>query len=276
MKSLWIHWPFLQKRVAQAKHLLLFLDYDGTLAPIAAHPSKARLPERTEFLIKQLAHERGVWITLISGRALRDLKNLVRLRGLCYVGNHGLELAGPKLRYVNPVAQKSRPLLVEIARHLKQALQPVPGAWVEDKGLTLSVHYRSVAPNKQILIRNRFYEVLQPYQNKRQMEITFGKRVFEVRPRVRWTKGTIVNWLLARWIAKHKGEEVFPVYIGDDETDEDAFQAIGTQGITIAVGPSSPFTRAEYVVPSPRDVEQFLRKVLEICKEKKRGSHDAP
>jgi len=191
---------------------------------------------------------------------------MVRLPGLFYIGNHGLELQGPKLRYAHPGAQVRRPLLKRIARLLKKPLQPIPKAWVEDKGLTLSVHYRSVPPSRVPLVRNILHEVVEPYLKKSQVRIAAGKRVFEVHPAVRWTKGTVVHWLLARHLAAGK-KRILPIYIGDDQTDEDAFQVIGTSGLTITVG-RSKLSQAQYCLHSPGEVEKFLRRLLEMWKQR--------
>lgn len=258
---LWDHWPALQRKIASAESLALFLDYDGTLVPIARHPSKARLPAQVKALLGRIARLPGVWTALVSGRRLSEIKGLVGLQGLCYVGNHGLELQGLGLRYVNPVARASRPLLKKVAARLRAALKPVHGAWVEDKGLTLSVHHRAVAEKNVVLVKNRFYEILRPHLEKRELQATAGRRVFEARPPVRWTKGTVVEWLLARRAAAGSGKP-FPIFVGDDETDEDAFEILRERGLTVTVGPSNPLTLAEYFAESPREVRRFLRGLL--------------
>jgi len=270
MQQLLPAWPGLRRKIQRAGQIVLFLDYDGTLTPIVSHPSKARLPAETRRLLLSLSRQRGIWIALVSGRALKEIRRLVGLKGLCYVGNHGLELAGPKIRHVNPMARKSRPVLKRIAVSLRTELKKIPGAWVEDKGLTLAVHYRQVNPRKKLLVRSLFHEVVRPYGKKRQVRITEGKEVFEVRPPVRWTKGTAVTWLLARRRTLSRGP-VLPVVIGDDLTDEDAFKALGNRGITVAVGPSNPRTRARYGVASHLQVLSFLRRLLEVWKEKTVG-----
>jgi trehalose 6-phosphate phosphatase len=261
--------PSLKERILKADQLLLFLDYDGTLSPITEHPDKALLPAATRHVLDTLVREAGVWIALISGRGLNDLKSKVDLRGICYVGNHGLELQGPKLRYINPVAEKCRPQLRKIVQKLRAVLAPVKGAWVENKGLTLSVHYRMVAQDEEMLVRSAFHDCVRPYREKRQIRITSGKQVFEVRPPVRWTKGTIVNWLIGRRKAVAEGAGIVSVYIGDDLTDEDAFAALGSRGITIVVGSSNPLTRAQYQVESPAEVKEFLQWVLSVWRGRK-------
>jgi len=271
MQPLLPAWPAIRRQLQGAGQLVLFLDYDGTLTPIVSHPSKARLSAGSRRLLQSLSKQRGIWIALVSGRALKEIQRLVGLKGLCYVGNHGLELAGPKIRHVNPTARKSRPVLKQIARRLEERLRPIAGAWVEDKGFTLTVHYRQVKPGKKLLVRSAFHEVVRPYEEEGQVRITAGKEVFEVRPPVPWTKGTVVTWLLARREAAARGGPVLPVVIGDDLTDEDAFKALGKRGITVAVGSSNPLTLARYRAASHSQVLKFLQRLLQVWKERPAG-----
>lgn len=198
---------------------------------------------------------------MVSGRALKEIRKRVGLKKVCYVGNHGLEIQGPGLRHVNPMARKSRPILKKIAASLRRELKKIPGAWVEDKGLTLTAHFRQAAPAGKLLARGAFHGVVRPYRERKQVRVTAGKEVFEVRPPFHWTKGTVVSWLLARRSALSCGP-VLPVYIGDDLTDEDAFLALGKRGVTVVVGRDNPFTRAQYRVLSPEEVQRFLRLLL--------------
>lgn len=260
-RPLWGFTPSLQERIAAAPQVALFLDYDGTLTPLVKHPSQARLSAGVKRLLRRLAALPGVWVALVSGRALEDLQRMVKLEGLCYVGNHGLELEGAEMRYVNPAARRCEPILRRIAAALRPRVRRIRGAWLENKKFTLSVHYRRVAPSEKMLVRNEFYGVVRPYQEKGQAWATAGKEVLEVRPPVRWDKGTMVRWLLARREAM-TGAEVLPVYVGDDVTDEDAFGALRRRGITVAVGPANHLTEAAYVVKSPSEVKRFLALIL--------------
>lgn len=264
VQPFWQDWPALERRISEAGRLLLFLDYDGTLTPIVDQPSKADLSAPMEGILRKLSRQKGTWVAVVSGRGLKDLRRKMGIPGLCYVGNHGLEVHGKKLRHINPTAQKSRPLLRKIRQQLKKALKPIRGAWVEDKQLTLSVHFRSVPEDQKILVRNAFHEVVGPYQLERQIRITSGKEVFEVRPPVRWHKGNMVLWLLACQAALVSGADPLPVYVGDDQTDEDAFESLGSRGISIVVGPGNSLTRAQYLLHSQAEVEQLLRKIWEV------------
>ena len=274
MKSPAAAWPEIRGRIRSAGALALFLDYDGTLTPIVRHPSKAALSPATRVLLRSLSRQPGIWVAVVSGRSLKDVRRRVGVSRLYYVGNHGLEIQGPKLRHINPMAQRSRPVMEEIVGKLRQALQPVPKAWVEDKGLTLSVHYREAVPPDRLRVRSAFHDAVRPYREKRQVRVTAGRGVFEVRPPVRWTKGTVVNWLLAGRTALSRGGPVLPVYVGDDLTDEDAFQALGKRGITVVVGSANLLTRAQYRVGSAAEAVRFLRRLLREWRSVAEGGAD--
>src|SRR6266851_7679279 len=132
-------------RVARAPYLLLCVDFDGTLAPIVEHPALAELSPPLRAVLQALAGRENVSVAVISGRERGELGALVGIPDLIYGGNHGLEISGPGFFFVEPTAQAHRESLRELAVDLASRLQTVPGTFVEDKGLTLSVHYRRAA-----------------------------------------------------------------------------------------------------------------------------------
>ena len=264
MKSLLKNWAMVEKRIKRSDHILLFLDYDGTLTPIVRRPDRALLSTSSLNLLAKLKGDPHYTLAIISGRALRDVRDLVGLRGLIYAGNHGLELAGPKIRYVNPRAKAARPLLESIARSLRRELRVTPGAVVENKGLSLTVHFRKVRADERQLVAMIFDGITRPYRKKRKIRVTRGKCVFEVRPPVKWNKGTIVLWLLKRTEILKKSGSILPVYLGDDLTDEDAFRVLSDRGITVLVGGSNPLSRAGYRLSGVGEVKKFLRKLAAL------------
>lgn len=253
--------PLLRERI-----VMLFLDYDGTLTPIVDHPHRARLSSVRRKLLRDLARAEGVKTAIVSGRSLADLKERVGIPGLVYAGNHGLELEGPAVHFVHPEASEARKLLQEISRKLLGVFESFPGIFVEDKALSLSVHYRKLSGEKLPEARAIFQKCLTPYIGASKILLRGGKKVWEIRPWTRWNKGTLVLWLVARILAR-SSERALPVYVGDDETDEDAFQAIRQKGIGIKVleengGPSA----ADYFVHSSQEVFDFLKRLIRIKK----------
>jgi trehalose-phosphatase len=144
MQYLFDVWDKVAHRLKSAEHILILSDYDGTLTPIVDKPELAALPQETRKLLRKLAKHRHYTVGIISGRALVDLKNKVDLDGIIYAGNHGLEIEGFGSSFLEPIADEMRPFLKMLNQALSATLRGIKGVFVEDKGLTLSVHYRMV------------------------------------------------------------------------------------------------------------------------------------
>jgi len=251
--------------------VMLFLDYDGTLTPIVRHPSFAKLSLTGKKLLRSLVRTEGIKTVIVSGRSLADMKDRMDIPGLIYVGNHGLEFEGPQIRYVHPMARASKKLLRQLAKKLAQSLKFFPKVFVENKALTLSVHYRQLSPSKVKKAKKVFLKTLRPYLRYAQIVFTRGKKVWEVRPPTRWNKGRIVLWLLARMVA-HTATKFVPIYIGDDRTDEDAFKAIRRRGIGIKVTQKgNEVSHAGYYLRSTGEVFDFLRRLKMLKKREKKS-----
>lgn len=241
---------------------IILLDYDGTLTEIVKKPSLAKLTSARRYFLKQLARHKKIIIGIVSGRSLKDVKSKVKVPGIYYIGNHGFEMEGPKLKRLHPKAKKFKPLLKKIARQLNCQLKQIKGIMVEDKGLTLSVHYRLAKKTAEKNARQILFKVLQKYLRAKQVKLTFGKKVFEIRPPLSWHKGKAVTWILKSL----KIGKAIPFYFGDDETDEDAFRALKKKGITIRVGKRRG-TAAQYLFKNVDQVYNFLyfiEKVIEF------------
>lgn len=251
-------WAALSEVVRDADPLLILADYDGTLTPIRPTPEQARLDERTRTVLRRLTHRKGTKVGLVSGRSIVTLRRLVRLPRLIYVGNHGLELEGPGVRFVHPGARRNIPVLARVAGALQDALRDVPGATVEFKRLSLSVHWRLVPAGAVRRFRRRVRVALAPWVLRRLVRVTSGKRVIEVRPPVDWTKGSAVEWLLRAC----GGPRGTAIYLGDDRTDEDAFRAVNChRGISIFVGPRRRPTAARWRLSDPDTAGAWLARI---------------
>ena len=244
-------------RIQNSPRVFLFFDYDGTLTPIVSTPEEAKFPRRIKNLINKLKNHPKFTIAIISGRSLKNIKKMVRLKGIIYAGNHGLEIEGKGIKFVKPViAHALRALMKEISVSLHRALNNIKGARIEDKGVTLSVHYRLVKPKEAPLVKNRFKRIVAPFVRSKKVRLSSGKKVLEVRPEVDWNKGTAVLMLL-------KGKKkTLPLYLGDDVTDIDGFRAVKGKGISIFVGSPKTSITADYFLKNPKDVERFIEKLL--------------
>lgn len=240
----------------------LFLDFDGTLSPIASIPSLARPVPGLRKILQQLSRNSRIRIAIISGRSLEDIKKKISVPGLIYAGNHGLELSSGSFQLIHPSAQKKIPLMNEIAQRLKSVIQSVAGALLEHKTLTLSVHYRRVEKTKREHLQNAVLKTVSHYLEEDLIKITWGKCVLEIRPNVRWDKAALIRWLLLR---KHKfgiPKKPFLVYFGDDETDESAFSEINQKGgLSVKVGHEKTKTNAKFLIAHPKHVCLWLKQL---------------
>ena len=247
-------WPQVRRQLNQAGQILLLLDYDGTLAPIAPRPELAILPPETRQAVSRLNRRERYTVGLVSGRGLADLMAMVDLPGLIYAGNHGLEIQGPAWDFIHPAAAEWRPELERLANALQERLGGYAGVLVEGKGLTLSVHYRLTPAELRPPVHTAFEETARAAQQDGRARVTRGKEVLEVRPNVDWDKGKAIARIAADFPA-----DTLPVFFGDDLTDEDGFAAVEQLGgLSVLVGPARQPTRALYRVDSPREVTETL------------------
>jgi trehalose-phosphatase len=189
-------------------------------------------------------------VAIVSGRERADLQARVGLPGLIYAGNHGLEISGPGFIFIEPTAVGYRECLQQLAEALVPRLKDIQGARVEDKGLTVSVHWRQAPAESAEEIRRIVHGALE--NTSHPFLLTTGDKVYDIRPRVYWHKGSAVHWIRERLGM----QDALTVYVGDDATDEDAFAAL-PDDITVKVGEGSE-TAAVYHVRDPADVKQFL------------------
>ena len=243
--------PDIAARIGAAGHLFLFLDFDGTLAPIVEDPDMAQMPAGIRDAMRTLAGKENLSVGIISGRALRDVQERVGLKDIIYAGNHGLEISGPGLSLVNPTAAIRVELLGELAQDLRDRLVHIPGILVENKVLTASVHFRRAPVGSVEEIRRTVEATMSSTGDL--FCVTPGLEVLEIKPRVNWNKGSAVRWI-------EEGLDRGPsltVFVGDDITDEDAFAAL-PDGITVRVGPHGK-TSARYHLPTQESVPELLR-----------------
>jgi len=235
----------------------LFLDYDGTLTPIVSTPDQAHLGDSMKGALEALAGRYTV--AVVSGRDLHDVKRLVGLEGIFYVGSHGLDIEGPGgLRWQHEEARARRRGLEDARTLVERRLAGLAGVLFETKRFSLAVHYRNVEPGMEAQVLEA---VEAAAADQAGLRIRSGKKVAELQPDVAWNKGSAVEWLLEA--LGLDGSSVHPVYAGDDLTDEDAFGAIGQRGFGIIVGDHGQPTRAGFRLKDTDEVERFLRAIME-------------
>ncbi len=241
--------------LAAAPALFVGLDYDGTLAPIVRHPAEALPVEGAREALGRLAAARGTAVGVFTGRLLDDVRRRVGLPDLCYAGNHGLEMAWGDRRHDEPEAARRVTALAALADELRALAAQEPGAWVEPKGLSLSLHFRNVAPERQAAFAARAARWLDarggPFVRGE------GKAVIEIRPAgVPGKEGALRRAL--EWATERLGRPPLLLYLGDDTNDEPALAlARDAGGVAVAVG-ERPSAAATHHLAGPAEVAAFL------------------
>jgi trehalose-phosphatase len=260
-------WPQIARQLRDASHILLLTDFDGTLTPITARPELANLSDHMRRLMKNLAHQRRFTLGVISGRALADLKVKMDVDDIIYAGNHGLEIEGPGIRFVNPVAEELKPILRVMHYVLSRSLAKIKGVFVENKGLSLSVHYR-LAEDYQAKDVEAVVKKVVGGAETGQTRITSGKKVYEVRPAVAWDKGKAINLLMNRFGKLKRRSGLMAMYFGDDLTDEDGFRMIENYGnsVSVYIGEPNRKSSARYFLRSPDELAVFFEILLKQAK----------
>lgn len=236
--------------------LAVFLDYDGTLVPIRRRPDLARLSPGHRDKLARLG--RATRIAIVSGRPLAEIRRLVGIPGLAYIGNHGLEIRANGRTWVHSEASRRARDVTEAVAALKDRTRQIRGVLVEHKGLTASLHLRMVAPRHHPALRALASDVVR--QSGGDLVLRRGKCVLELRPSIPWDKGRGVLRLLGPTDGRRLP---FPIYIGDDQTDEDGFRAVRELGLTIRVG-SGGRTMARHRLPGVENVWAFLGAVARL------------
>ncbi|MFC2059564.1 trehalose-phosphatase [Chloroflexota bacterium] len=265
MQHLFQSWESLLPDISAASHVLLLSDYDGTLTPIVSRPEDAILSPEVREKLRALTDKPAFSVGIISGRSLSEVKAMVKVAGIYYAGNHGLEIDGPGFQYVNSAAQIARAQIKDLARQLSARLGSIEGAIIEDKGLTLSVHYRLVKRSEEETVANIFNQITSSWLNDGKIRVTSGKKVWEIRPPIEWHKGKAVEVITENVTGVLGGKAVLTIYLGDDTTDEDAFRIIHhPQGWSIFIGQENSSSNADYFLNSTPEVVTLLSRLLEL------------
>ncbi|XP_048335251.1 probable trehalose-phosphate phosphatase J [Ziziphus jujuba] len=261
---------------SKGKQIVMFLDYDGTLSPIVEDPDRAFMSDAMRKTVKKLA--RCFPTAIVSGRCRDKVYSFVRLAELYYAGSHGMDIKGPakgsKYKKGNQgvlfqAASEFLPMIDEVYKQLVEKTMSIPGAKVENNKFCVSVHYRCVEEKKWNELALQVRSVLKEYPKLR---LSSGRKVLEIRPTIKWDKGKALEFLLES-LGFANCTDVFPVYIGDDKTDEDAFKILRDrgQGFGILVSKFPKDTSASYSLQEPTEVMNFLQKLVEYKRRSLRG-----
>ncbi len=248
-------WTPLAARIGKADRLLLMLDVDGTLAPIAPRPEDARVPASTQATLAELARLPQVTAVFISGRAVLDVRRFVGIDRAHYFGSHGRQRMRPGSGRVEVDASRAA-AVAEVCARLSAALADVPGFAVENKQVSAAAHYRNVPARFRGRVAATVRGVL---ADSPRLHLSTGKMVFDITPRDGIDKGAAAMRLLGE-----EGGAAF--YFGDDTTDESAFRALPGDAVTVFVGPRGAGSAARYRLDDPAAVGRALGLILDVCK----------
>jgi trehalose-phosphatase len=266
LRHLFEEWEYVQARIRQAQTLFLFLDYDGTLTPIVSRPELALCPSEVKRHLEELRDLPGVYLAIISGRSLEDLRKKIAVSGISYAGNHGFEIETPDGRHKKFLSSARTSELKRITGNVRNSLKEIPGILFEEKGPILSVHYRNVPQKFLDQIPQVLKEELQQWGDHWRM--ASEKMVFEIRPDGDFHKGEAVREILKPFPSRG----LLPIYLGDDRTDEDAFRVIKGQGVSVFIGPRGFPSEADFFLQNPDEVKEFLFR----CQEVRRAGSECP
>ncbi|XP_038689432.1 probable trehalose-phosphate phosphatase J isoform X1 [Tripterygium wilfordii] len=286
---------------SKGKQIVMFLDYDGTLSPIVEDPDRAFMSKKMRTTVRKLA--RCFPTAIVSGRCRDKVYKFVRLAELYYAGSHGMDIRGPvkggskykkvsvfewnfllvlfssiEVEFLSQTlffflffqgseavlcqpASEFLPMIDEVYKQLLEKTKSTPGAKVENNKFCLSVHFRCVEEKKWNELAQQVKSVIKEYPKLR---LTQGRKVLEIRPTIKWDKGKALEFLLES-LGFANCSDVFPVYIGDDKTDEDAFKILRErgQGFGILVSKYPKDTNASYSLQEPNEVMDFLQRLVE-------------
>jgi trehalose 6-phosphate phosphatase len=229
----------------------ILLDIDGTILDIAPTPHEVQVPDELRRALRRLADRTNGALALVSGRTLDDIDKVFAPLRLPAVGGHGAEIRS------SPVAgsyeRRAEFLDPELRRSVCNVGSHNSGVIIEDKGFSIAVHYR-LAMEKELAVKDAVYAACAAFPSA-PFEIMPGKAVIEIKRRG-FNKGTGVRELMLH--PPFAGR--FPLFIGDDTTDEDAFAVLPEYGgMGISVGRVISGTAGKF--QAPHDVRQWLEHI---------------
>lgn len=252
------HGEELEERL-KGKIPAVFLDYDGTLTPIVDRPEDAIISDSMRETVRVLAERCPVCV--VSGRDRSVVQELMGLDNLIVAGSHGFDIWSPEEGTIEHAAGSGfEDLLDDVKARLQKEVESIKGTSVEPKKASVAVHYRLVSEEERQKIKDVVDSILADYPEE--LKMTPGKMVYELQPKLDWDKGKAVLYLLETLELDHEG--IVPMYLGDDHTDEHAFEALEGRGIGIFVGHADDpevggrTTSADYVLHTMDEVERFL------------------
>jgi trehalose 6-phosphate phosphatase len=243
------NWACTAARLRGAKLVALFMDFDGTLAPLQSRPQRVRLGHEMRLVLNRLARQSKVRMFVISGRLRADVQRRVNVAGVQCLGLHGWD--GSNGTFLKLKVYQS---LRSAKREIRERLRGLPGTWIEDKTPIFAVHYRDASSATALQVAAAVREVVGPLAPD--LRLLRGRKVWEVLPREFKGKGAAITTLIAKL-----PPDTLAIYLGDDATDESGFAAL-PEGLTVRVGERRA-TAARFFLRDLEEVTSFLTRIEE-------------
>ena len=241
------------ERYKKSHRRALFLDYDGTLTPLARHPSAVAPSGTTIDLLNSLAADPGNQVILISGRDRQTLESWFGDLPVGLVAEHGVWLKDrdESWRIFKPLSDEWKRQLLPI---LETYADRLPGAFVEEKEHSAAWHYRLADPEQASFLAAELTDHFLNLISKTDLQVFQGNKVVEIR-RAGVDKGAAaLEWM-------RKDDYDFVLAIGDDTTDEDLFRVLPELAVSIRVGIAG--THAQHNVRSTAEVIELLHSLAQ-------------
>jgi trehalose 6-phosphate phosphatase len=253
-EAIWSH-------LERVERLWLFLDYDGTLADFAPTPEHVNPDPALIDLLERLAQHPRIRVAMISGRRLGHVVELVPVPGILLAGSYGIELRLPNQEPRSRVEfDQVRPVLNVLKPRWQQLLEGREGFFLEDKGWALALHARFAEDREAAEVLAAARRMAESEADARVFRILGGHKFLEIAPK-QAHKGQTVAFLLDTypWLG------AFPLYMGDDDKDEEAFAVVKARdGMAVVVGDRNPDSHADCRLPSPWAARRWLDALLAL------------
>jgi trehalose 6-phosphate phosphatase len=251
--------------VLQTRKLFIGLDRDGTLVPYSDRPEEARVDAELYALLSNLSKLPAVRVGIISARSIAQLRGDFDSKKLFLAGNYGLEICSPKGEFlIQPMALDAVPSLKEMRDRLASLTSPRINAVLEDHGYSLCLHWHTVAVEERDLVHQKVAELKEHFPLIETHALTTS---YEFKPRMLWSKGSALRQIYMQEQADLAN--AYPIYAGDSEADEPAFDWVNDHGgISIKVGSGDFKTCSKYQLADTVELRKLLTRILSIRQHK--------
>lgn len=242
----------MKKKYEESVNRILFLDYDGTLVPIARYPHLASPSKETHDLLEALSSDKRNTLVIISGRPKETLESWFGHHAISLIAEHGAytKCAGSEWEQAPAVMGEWK---VPVHQVMNMFTERCPGSFIEEKNMSLAWHYRNTEYDVGFLRSRELFTRLKELAGHLDFHVIEGKKLIEVRPRGIDKGSALTPWL-------NNKEHDFILAVGDDRTDEDMFRTTSPTSYTIRVGLTQ--SAARYNVSQQKDIPRILNNFL--------------